>query len=705
MTTTATLSVLDRLQERGLAPTDVGHAPAARGRRSPAGEQIAASLGREPSVPRSPLVIAGVGEPGYLGAVWQGVRDADPDGLFRRRLVVVHEDLGTLARALEVEGPQELADDPAVEWFLGPDAVERFSSWLEGRRCEKAPDRLIAAQDEQSVKLARRIQPVLASLLETQKAEAARLESAVRSRYGGRSRLDARARLCAGVRGDRPLTIAVAASRHTSYVHASATDLARSLEHLGHRVVMIEEPDGSSLLTRLGYLGVFAENDVDLAVAVNYTRTNLRGCFPDELPVATWVQDAMPHLYDPAVGEGQTLVDVLVGSVTPELSESLGYNSGYLLPRSMPASEHKFHSGPVAEAEGPGCEIAFVSHHSQTPELLRESLAAGLAGLPNASHAMDSLWESAQEIAGSAGRVSLHDRLNEHAARAFRHAAGREPAVAETARLRHSVLAPLVGRLFRHEAIGWAAEIAERRGWAFSLFGRGWEDHPAYARYAAGPLGHGEPLRAAYQGAAVHLHLDPVALTHQRVFECVFSGGLPVARLHADALAPSWERAIDELLEASRPLRTDPDGTRVFAADATPMTTRLTEQERRLGFPPRREIRVPAGRDSYGAHYRNVIAKCFDAVALFDGLDDVCFSSPDQLESVLERAIDDRDWRDARSERMAAAMRPVVSTTAFARDVLEFSARAVGYFDHLMETTGSFDCEPGQWLAMLSEPV
>lgn len=68
-----------------------------------------------------------------------------------------------------------------------------------------------------------------------------------------------------------------------------------------------------------------------------------------------------------------------------------------------------------------------------------------------------------------------------------------------------------------------AAEIAQHMDLA--LFGSGWDKHPTLASHARGLVENGEELKACYQGATVHLHANEDTHHHQRVYECLASGG------------------------------------------------------------------------------------------------------------------------------------------------------------------------------------
>src|SRR6185436_2501010 len=82
------------------------------------------------------------------------------------------------------------------------------------------------------------------------------------------------------------------------------------------------------------------------------------------------------------------------------------------------------------------------------------------------------------------------------------------------------------------QALAWAAALAEKRGWRLKIYGKGWENHPRLCAYASGALDHGEELRSSFQAAGVHLNVTAHSLVHQRLIECILSGGFPMCRLH-----------------------------------------------------------------------------------------------------------------------------------------------------------------------------
>ncbi len=62
-------------------------------------------------------------------------------------------------------------------------------------------------------------------------------------------------------------------------------------------------------------------------------------------------------------------------------------------------------------------------------------------------------------------------------------------------------------------------------GFDLALFGKWWDNHPLFNRYARGELNHGEELAQVYNTSKVNIHVHPYTTTHQRVFESIGSGG------------------------------------------------------------------------------------------------------------------------------------------------------------------------------------
>jgi hypothetical protein len=117
------------------------------------------------------------------------------------------------------------------------------------------------------------------------------------------------------------------------------------------------------------------------------------------------------------------------------------------------------------------------------------------------------------------------------------------------------------------------------------IYGRGWESHPRFGRFARGVVAHDEELRACYQSAGAHLHASISSMVHQRVLECALSGGLVLCRTLFDALGvPQWRAKAEVLREASPEFRDPESGWLRFQVADHPATMELVALWQRLGL-------------------------------------------------------------------------------------------------------------------------
>ncbi|MFM9995477.1 MAG: hypothetical protein ACKVU4_06700 [Phycisphaerales bacterium] len=603
---------------------------------------------------------------------------------FQPRLVIVQADADEFLDGLAQADLREVLGAPRASVFVGPDASALLAADLSGRL-----DAQLSGPFVPLTTVRTRATPPVAQVLEraraAQVAEHGRLVAELRAIYAGRDARWWRARYHAGCRGEAgrglegqgrtggdatPLRVLVPTSRYSTFIQHSSADLVEALTDAGYRAELLIEPDDHSRLSSLGYLRRLVALRPDLVVLINYPRTSLGLPLPPELPFVCWVQDAMPHQFDAAVGAAQGPLDFLVGHVHPELFTRFGFSRARALEFPVVAGARKFHAGPVANADRARfeCEVGFISHHAETPGAMHERLKRE-AG-PKTHALLDRLYPAVDAIARDAMGEPQHARLERAAAESMRTAGGgRDPDPrAVTLLLKHYAL-PIAERVLRHETLGWAAAVCEKRGWRLKIFGRGWEAHPTLARCACGGADHGEELRAAYRGAGVQLHASVTALVHQRIMECVLSGGLPVCRLTecAVALARSAVRRAAWLDPGPAACEIGSRRVGVRVADS-PETMRLVAQLQRLGIDDHGEFEwftSPAP----GARVEPTLPERRPDWVLGD-LGDVTFRSAPELEAIVARAVERPAWRAARSTLIASRVRERLTHDAFVRRVI-----------------------------------
>lgn len=593
------------------------------------------------------------------------------DGYQPRLRVVQRDPLEFLEGASLIDLSSFLAED-RVEWFVGEDAGER---WCERVRAAFGCQALGPTIPTGSVRTP--IEPAIAERARTLGAEQAdvtrRAHARAEAKYAGRDAAHWAARFASG----DPVRVLIPTTRYSTFMQHAARDLADAFERLGHRARVLIEPDACSRLAAGAYHDAVDAFEPDLVVVINYPRAERAGVFPAGVPFVCWIQDEMPHLFDPRVGAAQTELDFVAGHLVADLFARCGYDPRRAIGTPVVVSERKFHGAPIsgAQRERFACELAFVSHHSETPERLHERKKAEAAD-PAVAGVLDEIRPRVDAIFGRMGAERVGPLLREAVRGGVRARLGRDPEPGELAQYEIQHAHPYLERLVRHRVLAWADEACRGRGWRLRLFGRGWGKHPTLAHAAGGELDHGDDLRACYQAARAHLHLSAITLVHQRVMECALSGGLPIG-----------VRSLGCLPNLGAPLLAA--GLRAEHAD------RCRLQDRASGFPVADHAELmhhtgmlqrlgqdpgpiawaaPAMLERLDAHFTFDGAGVFTSPWLLGDPAELTFADAAGLEALVERAIGDDAWRRSRSAFIAARVRQGLTHRALASRLLAFIA-------------------------------
>lgn len=496
-----------------------------------------------------------------------------------------------------------------------------------------------------------------------------------------------RTRLVSAIDGrGEPLRVLIATCRFTTVLGSMAHDLAESLRKQGCRVELLIEPSDHRRLSPLGYSRLLDTFDPDVILAPNYTRRDLEKVItgshepppesrvlPVGVPFVVWVQDAMPHLLSASAGAAIGPLDLTMGYITSEMIDQFGYPRDSLVAAPLPASTDKFDAERIDPAlrDRFACDVAMITHHSETPEALRDRLLTELSGSPVVRRMASDLIPALDEIARNA--------MNPPGiAPAVRSLMEKESSLDPESRevLIQNFAMRYVDRVLRHEAALWCARICENRNWAFRIFGKNWESHPDLARYASPPLSHGSELAAAYNAAGITLHVSAIGSFHQRLIECALAGGVPILRRTHAAVAAARRHMMLRLIQKQQPDEiTDPgDGFgRVFWYDhlASAETAQYTSLMQRLGFRVNERIAVrDPDTDPRLAHDPPMTPES-DAGWLLGGLDEASFASAEELETLIERARKYPDWRTSLSKGAAERARRFHTHDALASKLIQ----------------------------------
>lgn len=635
---------------------------------------------KEPGASIKPYTLEGIDPPWMFMRVYEST-PAQKDG-YRARIRVVQASVPELLDGLALADLRHQIADERVQWFVGPTASRELASDIAGRLETQVLGPTITLCTVRTHAIPR-IDQVLANAAKEQETQHASLEARVRELYHGRTPEFWTARFRDALRGrGAPLRVLIPTCRYSTYIQHSSADLADAFRHAGHEARVLIEPDGFSHLSSIAYLQAIADLEPDAIVLINYSRQKLESTVPPGIPFVSWIQDSMPHQFNAKAGAAMGPLDFLAGHVFRELTTQFGYPRERTLSFPIVVSSRKFHARPAAPEllARHGCEIAYVSHHSETPEAMHARLLTEAGRSTPAARVLQGLWGDVQAIAASAFERSVHHELRDAVRRHASLVLNALPDEQTVTHLMRQYCLPVADRLVRHETLRWAAEIADRRAWRLHLYGRGWDQHPRFARYARGELGHGEELRAAYAAARVHLQATVNTSVHQRVMECAISGGLPICRLNRSVIQLLVTRLCQSLVIHASPDVCSTDGTTLgYSVADSPVAMAVLSQLQRLGvpFPGPMAGRVGVHTHRLGFFQSEETAWTLSVMGLEELVGDLSmstFTDLASLETLVERAVTDDAWRRAGSELIAGRVRAGLTHDVFARRLLELIA-------------------------------
>lgn len=475
--------------------------------------------------------------------------------------------------------------------------------------------------------------------------------------------------------------VLILTSRYSTFVRHAAEDLAEALRDQGHDAQVLMEPTPHATLTSCHYLDQIDRFDPDIIVGINYPRSSLGSALPEGWPYICWIQDAMPHLFTGSARA--TPLDFIIGHAYAGTLERQGYTADRVLAHAVPVSEAKFHARPASQdqARRLACDIAYVSHRSETPEafharFLKESGMAGPAAQA-LEHCRATVVDAVSRWATQPSGSELTPAA-EHLASSL----GKTGDARVIDLLRHQYVLPLAEQLLRHETLAWAAHIARDTGLTLRIFGKGWDKHPTLAEFAAGPLTHGDDLRACYQGAACHLHASPLGVNHQRIYECAMSGGVALCRRSWEELYHhDWVESRSFVLKKLEPdlWRNNPRWPLHHIANHPRLMRLIRDRQRMIAKPGGWDHEFMHGLYAHveypGVRYdqQPLPPPHMRPYAVLGDILETTFSTPHELRERIMLATARGPWRQQVSAGIATRARQAVGMRCFAERMLELA--------------------------------
>lgn len=500
-----------------------------------------------------PVIIAGAYSLTLLREVLRAT--SKPYLGYNPALYVVEPDVTQLARAVFATGLMrseeawksiDIQDLARIRWCVGYNALQRLEQELTSKIIWQLPDRVLSVPGT-SQEVSTKVVGVYEEAARIQRELNKSYADAIVAAYPVASQV-AVEELWRSSTTKRAIIIT---SRYSSFVKHSAADLAEALNANGVDTSIFQEPDNNTIPSAVAYREAIVSHRPDVVISINYPRASLGDAIPANVPFVCWVQDSLSHLFDDKVGKSQGQFDYITGHLFYELFTKFSYPKSRAWASPVVASTGKFHQGEVASHDRARymCDVAIVSHHSQTPDELHLKLVTQASAVDQRLvQAMHALRPMIEKIADECNTVPMAGALRAAVTQELARAgAGNASERAITTTLRGFAL-PMLDRTIRHRTVRDAVAICKHNNLKLHIYGNGWEHNNEFRGFSKGPLTHDGALRGAYQCAGMHIHVSTNNLLHQRVLECYLSGGLCISRYQRDALASSKSRVQYEML-------------------------------------------------------------------------------------------------------------------------------------------------------------
>jgi hypothetical protein len=332
----------------------------------------------------------------------------------------------------------------------------------------------------------------------------------------------------AGRAGRKPRLLVPSCSWST-VIQYSVRDTCNAFRKAGWDTLVV---DGPAMLTSYHLIQTIRDFKPDLFLYVDHLRQEIADLVPDDLLVVSWVQDAMPAINNPDAARdwnaaaGKRNRDLIVGYV--DQLQTFGYMKERLQPLGMVVDTQLFKPRELTpeQIETYGCDVCFASNCGlPTDRLVKENLVGLFAEHGFTEIRLMKFHDRLWTIYRSGETVTGYQQLSE---------------VLELNLTPESnVLQLLFWRLndviYRHAVLEWIDDYAQTHpDFRLHLYGKGWEQHPRFSRYAQGAVEHGAELSIAFQAARFCLHLNAAEGMHQRIGEVLASGGHLLIRLNEE---------------------------------------------------------------------------------------------------------------------------------------------------------------------------
>jgi len=571
--------------------------------------------------------------------------------MHRSPLYFMADDLTKLWTTLHFQDWTQMLADARVRLFAGPRAVYDYrKSFIDNPRqplprLSLTVEPALWQQNPTDSNLAS-ADAVYQSVLRAWETQLTVLSSRLSAIYAN----DAAAVIDAKIVSGEKLRVLGITSRYTTFLQYSMRDWLAAFSAMGHDVkTHIEEKDHETT-SNVVFLNVVADFKPDIIVIIDHYRAEYCG-LPSSIPVVMWVQDYLPSILSTKAGNAQGARDFCLGFGQHYLAREYGYPAKRYLPAPIGINNARISaiSTTSNELKQYACDVSYVSHASTTAEtLLAQNCNNVDANVRTFLHDMfDQLRAHYNAGGGVVGRPAMM-RLMDATLTRLRMSMPKEGFDQACAIFTHSI----GNALFRHQSLHWLADL----GVDLHLYGKGWEHHPRFAKYAKGVADNNTQLAHIFRASKVNLQVTPHGVIHPRLLDGLAAGGFFLLRhTDGDAVGKQHLALYDYCLTHS--ITTETDLARAAAND-TELAAILRQIDVLEGYAdhPR----------EYGVLHVNHTHADSDffvaAGSVFTDYDQVTYDSKSQMAERLRHFLARPDER----ERLTQSMRsPIIARASY----------------------------------------
>ncbi|MEQ9460276.1 MAG: glycosyltransferase [Phycisphaeraceae bacterium] len=410
-----------------------------------------------------------------------------------------------------------------IHWLLGNKSVEQFQQLLQQRTLLPFPTEAICLSSDSTS-----IQAGLRTISTNRETRINLLEQQAHAH--AQTLTDDHLLEVLGDNPPRKPRILAITSRFTNVLQHAMSDVAQALDDIGCEVRLYKEQADDERFGYLPGLSEIVDFKPDLVFLIDHNRAEFGDLFPANIPFINWIQDHLASLCNQQAGRLIGPRDFVLTASRPTFVNHHHY------PDRQCIDLGKLSRVPDLPTEWTtnGPDLLYVSNASHTKDALLEELHNQLSTQPHLVQLATTVAQQLFDIYDRGGLIDSTRALAQLIDEQARTQNLTWPTPQARHILRDLLWLPINDALYRQQALHWAINAARQLGLNLEIYGKGWENHPAFAPYARGSIGYGEPLEQLTRSAAINLRLEPYpTLAHQRMLDGLFAGGFYLTRTFA----------------------------------------------------------------------------------------------------------------------------------------------------------------------------